>query len=709
MTKQKIIFDVVLPIAIVGLTACFIISNIPKNSLVLAADTASNSRTLGETISNTQVSICSTAPVISPTVIKTYRMRDRADGYGMLAAKDGGYVLTGDTVLSSGMGVWNAFVVKTDVKGNALWSRQFGSKSAAQGVLADTKRPVVQTKDGNFVVAVDIIDFYDAKYESKKELWGDVLVAKLNTKGNVVWSTMVGDYSMDFPQKLWATSDGGVILLAKLKQIVGISQGQEIGDSGAVPDYSVVIKFDKNGKTQWSKKMNWVATDMQYLADGSFIAVADIDVRVTEQADLGTDLAPGNLPAVIKLDKSLNVLWAKSIETPAMEQMMATSTASGAPEYYKVKMRVSAGDFRAVEQAPDGGFIAFGRYFSATQLISGNSSVSSLIESIPFVAVKISPEGEYQWAKSLKTFNSSMSIDFKVTKTNNNEFVLLRNITSKSGFSSLEGMAGNLELVRTDANFNPRWIKKINIEQDITGSDIQATKDGGVAASGRIITTAKHMIMGSPEPWEETFLIKADVNGNVSGVKNVANSTQVSLEDQSSYLIMQPMSVKVSSFNLAINKKVNAKVSNIKNTIRTNTAYKSSKVAPSCSYLTATQSSASPTAKTWPQINFESAKEVAAIGEKNQPINEELLPILKEVFGDKVKLKDSLPGMWLTYVFPRPDTRADVEAIQKKYEELGYKITSSDGGDLWVSKIGLTLHLEFSIQNSMAGKLEVRF
>ena len=151
------------------------------------------------------------------------------------------------------------------------------------------------------------------------------------------------------------------------------------------------------------------------------------------------------------------------------------------------------------------------------------------------------------------------------------------------------------------------------------------------------------------------------------------------------------------------------KVSNIKNTIRTNTAYKSSKVAPSCSYLTATQSSASPTAKTWPQINFESAKEVAAIGEKNQPINEELLPILKEVFGDKAKLKDSLPGMWLTYVFPRPDTRADVEAIQKKYEELGYKITSSDGGDLWVSKIGLTLHLEFSIQNSMAGKLEVRF
>ncbi|MDP1709403.1 MAG: hypothetical protein Q8L21_00765 [Candidatus Komeilibacteria bacterium] len=658
---------------------------------------------------------CSAKPVNSSTLIKTYRMRDRADGYGLLAAKDGGYLLTGDTVWSSGMGVWYAFAVKTDAKGNALWSRQLGSKNATQGVLSETKRPIVQTTDNNFIMAADIIDFYDAKYEDKKELWGDVLVTKLNTKGNVVWSTLVGDYSMDFPQKLWATSDGGVLLLAKLKQIVGISQDQEIGDSGAVPDYSVVIKFDKNGKTQWSKKMNWVATDMKYLPDGSFIALAAIDTRVTEQPNLGTDVVMGTLPAVIRLDKNLNVLWAKSIETPAMEQNMATITPSGAPEFYKVKMRISGGDFRAVEQAPDGGFIAFGRYFSATQLLSGNSSVNSLIESIPFVAVKISPEGEYQWAKSLKTFNGAMSVDFKVAKTNDNEFVLMRNITRQASFTSLADMAGNLEFTRVDADFNPRWIKKINIEQDITGSDIQATKDGGVAASGRIITTAKHMIMGSLEPWEETVLIKADVNGNVSGAKTVATLAQAALEDQSSYLIMQPMIVKVSSFNLPINKKVTAKVSNIKDLVRTNTAYKSSKVTPSCSYLTdassspAGQSSASPTAKTWSQISFESAKEVAAIGEKNQPVNEELLPILKAVYGDKVKLKDSLPGMWLTYIFTRPTTRADVEVIQKKYEEKGYKITSSEGGDLWVSKIGLTLHLEFSIQNSMAGKLEVLF
>lgn len=660
---------------------------------------------------------CSEKAASFGTLIKTYRMKDRADGYGILPAKDGGYLLAGDTVLSSGMGVWNAFAVKTDAKGNAVWSRQFDSRNASQGVLADTKRPVAQTTDGNFVMAVDIIDFYDAKYENKKELWGDVLVAKLNAKGNVVWSTMVGDYSMDFPQKLWATPDGGVLLLAKFKQIVGIKRDQEIADSGAVSDYSVVIKFDKNGKTQWSKKMNWVAADMKYLSDGSFIALAAIDTRAADQPNLGTNIVMGALPVVIKLDKKLNVLWAKSIEVPAMEQNMATTTPSGAPELYKVKMRISGGDFRAVEQAPDGGFIAFGRYFNATQLLSGNSSVNSLIESIPFVAVKISPEGEYQWAKSLKTFNGAMSIDFKVAKTSDNEFVLMRNITRQAGFTSLADMASNLELTKVDADFNPRWIKKIDIERDITGSDIQATRDGGIVALGRIITTKKHMIMGSMEPWEETVLIKSDVNGNISGAKSVADGTQVSLEDQSSYLIMQSMSASADNFKLAINKKVKAKVSNIKNIARVITPYKNNKVAPNCSYLTeadassspAGQSNAAPSAKTWSQMNFENTKEVAAVGEKNQSIHKELLPILKEVYGDQVKLKDSMKSMWLAYAFPRPATRADVEAVQKKYEELGYKIDESENGRLFVSRVGRTLHMTFSIQSSMAGKLEVLF
>jgi hypothetical protein len=72
-------------------------------------------------------------------------------------------------------------------------------------------------------------------------------------------------------------------------------------------------------------------------------------------------------------------------------------------------------------------------------------------------------------------------------------------------------------------------------------------------------------------------------------------------------------------------------------------------------------------------------------------------------------MTDSMNSMWLTYIFPRLVTRADVEAVQKKYEAMGYKIDESENGRLYVSKIGLSLHMTFSVTDSMRGKLKVLF
>ena len=654
---------------------------------------------------------CAALSAGSETFIRTYRMRDRADGYGLLPTKDGGYLLTGDTTWSSGMGVWNAFVVKTDAKGSALWSRQFGSQSAAQGVLSETKRLSVQTTDGNFVVAGDIIDFYDANYESKKEGWGDVLVTKLNASGNRVWSTMVGDYSMDFPQKLWASADGGVILLAKLKKT---GYGEDIADFGAVPDYSVVVKFDKNGKVQWSRKMNWTATDMEYLSDGSFVALAAIETRLSDQKNVGTDMATGALPTIIKLDSKLNVLWAKSIEAPSMELNMPTGTTRENMKINKTKIRVPGGDFRSVEQTPDGGFIAFGRYFNAAKLLGGakDAGIKSLTDPIPYIAVKMSAQGKYEWARSIKTAFGSYDSNLRAVKTSDNEFVLSHNVARKAGSFQPGDAATNVGLIKVDGEFSPRWIKKIDIERDTAGYDIQATRDGGIALAGRIITTEEHMIMGSLEPWEDTFLIKADVNGAVSGAKVVAESTQAVTEDQSSYLISQTMTVSAEDLKLPVNKTVKAALSNIEDKQRTIVPYAKTTVTPVCSTLNAGSSTAlsgqgaEPQAKTYPQINFDNAKEAKIETEKSRQINAELLPILQKVFG-KVKMTDNQNGLWLTYYFPRQAIVADREAVQKAYVALGYKVDEAEEGRLYVSKIGVSLRMTFSVNNSMVGKLEV--
>jgi hypothetical protein len=251
----------------------------------------------------------------------------------------------------------------------------------------------------------------------------------------------------------------------------------------------------------------------------------------------------------------------------------------------------------------------------------------------------------------------------------------------------------------------------------VSGYGIVPTSDKGVALSANLITTKQHMVLGALEPYKEATLIKVDPNGGVAGCINVSNQPQAAVEDQSAYLVMQKMDAGTGAMTLKINKIVKEKVTTIKDTARDICKYQKMVVTPICSYLTSNASATSstgqptapPVAKSWALINYENTKEVAVEGEKNISIHEELLPVLKKVFGSQVKVKASEKSMWLTYIFPRLTTRADVEAVQKEYESLGYKITDSSGGDLWVSKVGRTLHMTFSIQNSMLGKLEVMF
>ncbi len=716
--------------------------------------------------------VCSTKPVTSATFIKTYHLRDGTDGFGVFSTKDGGYLLTGDTIAGGGMAAPYPFIVKTDAKGNKLWSRDYSTTSNALGALSSRHlgRLAVETADGNIVTAADIMDFHDDKYEAVKEEYGDILVTKLNTKGGQLWSVLLGDYSIDRPLKMWALSDGGVILLARFMKT---GYGNNIADTDAVPKYIVLIKMDKNGKVQSSKKMNWDVVDMERLADGSYIALANINVSRAEQPEniLGPEVTTGDIPTMIRLDSNLKVVWAKSIEMIPTEINAPTSYGTSTFTIGKTKIRVPGGDFRAVKPASDGGWLAFGfdNLILTQGLTGGRFNISMTdIALRPLEAVKFDAAGNYQWTKKLTVNLASGgdSNDFHVVRTVDGHFIIMKDVVRdsdsieakqhdaaqkrqafldkcaelkancddeehlspemqpfvKATNDALKALAyasaTNIGLIKTDADFNPMWVKKIDMERYLSGYALQPTADNGVVVGGTMLTTKMHMVMGSMEPYKEAALIKVDVNGGASGCASVSNHPKATLEDQSQYLVSQDMSVAGAENKvLSLNKKVKETVANAKNTARDICQYKKTAVAPSCSLLTTNTSVPSapggsvtpPVAKTWALINYQNTKEVAADGEKNKSIHEELLPILNQVYNNQVKLKDSMPSMWLTYIFPRPATRADVETVQKFYEGLGYKITDSAGGDLWVSKIGLTLHLTFSIQNSMMGKLEIMF
>ncbi len=234
-----------------------------------------------------------------------------------------------------------------------------------------------------------------------------------------------------------------------------------------------------------------------------------------------------------------------------------------------------------------------------------------------------------------------------------------------------------------------------------------------MAAAGRIVTTEEHMVMGSLEPYEEAFLVKADVNGNVNGAKIVTDGAKAAAEDQSSLILMQAMNASTEDIKLPINKAVNAKVSNIENLTRIIVPPASKKVTQVCaaasrdSLSPASGENAAPTAGTWAQINYESAKEAKIETEKSRQVHAELLPILQKIYNNQVKMTDNTSGLWLTYYVPRQTTRADVEAVEKAYVALGYKVDESEGGHLNVSRVGISLRMTFSVNNAMVGKIEV--
>lgn len=661
---------------------------------------------------------CSTAPVNSTSLIKTYHLRDDTYGFGVFPTKDGGYALTGEAVWSGGMQAPYPYVVRIDAKGNNLWTRDFSSPSNALGSMSSSHfgRLAVETSDGSIITASDVVDFVD---ENTKELYGDILVTKLNSKGAQAWSVMLGDYSIDRPQKIWALPNGEVLLWARFMET---GHGNDVADTEAVAKHSVLIRIDKNGKVLSSKKMNWDALDMQRLADGSFIALANIAVPKTEQPEniVGPEAVMGDLPTVIRLDSNLKVLWAKSLEMIPSEINTPTSYANNTLTMGKTVIRMAGGDFRMVQQTPDGGFLAFGFANQIlTQGLSGRAAISLAELSLrPLTAVKLDAAGNYQWTKKMTAdLVSGGSVnDFHVVKTADNNFVIMKNTVRDN--SSLASSTVNIGLIKTDADFNPIWIKRIDTERELSGYSLQPTADKGVVVAGSMITNKMHMVLGTLVPYTEAALIKVDANGAAPGCVSISNRTGATLEDQSRYLVTQNMEVAgAENSALPINKKVKEKVAAAKNAVKNICQYLKNKATPICSHLTpdssanlpAGQTVTTPVAKTWAEINFENAKEAKIGSARNQGIHDELLPILKKISNDQVKLTDSMDSMWLTYYFPRPVTRADVEAVQKYYEGLGYKIDESEGGRLYVSRVGLTLHFTFFISESMKGKIEVLF
>jgi len=182
---------------------------------------------------------------------RTYGGADDDEGLSVQQTADGGYVVAGWTA-SFGAGDLDVYLIKTNASGDTLWTRTYGDTSRDMG------SSVRQTADGGYIIAG-----WTASFGARV---GDVYLIKTNASGDTLWTGTYGDTSMDEGCSVQQTADGGYIIA-----------GWTTSFGAGTPDYANVylIRTNPSGDTLWTRAYGGTDHDwgesVQQTADGGYI------------------------------------------------------------------------------------------------------------------------------------------------------------------------------------------------------------------------------------------------------------------------------------------------------------------------------------------------------------------------------------------------------------------------------------------------------
>ena len=183
----------------------------------------------------------------------TFGGSDWDEGSHIITTPDGGFALTGLTFSNDGDVIGyhtptfigaDAWVVKLNSNGRKLWAKTLG------GTGDDVGQSIVAANGGGYLLTAyatsadgDISDHHG------NGLFNDIWVVRLDDDGNKIWSRTYGGRLDDAPTSLITVSDGGYLLVGGTDS----HDGDLAGDQAA--DYNMfILKLDRNGDVQWSKK-----------------------------------------------------------------------------------------------------------------------------------------------------------------------------------------------------------------------------------------------------------------------------------------------------------------------------------------------------------------------------------------------------------------------------------------------------------------------
>jgi len=267
------------------------------------------------------LSICSLQVVGQgfPTNLEWQKCYGWNDYYGdegtkIIPTQDGNYIAIGKKSLSGLEAVW---VSKMGYLGDMIWETTVSGDNAWTGFKA---QDVIQNPDRSYILVARINNYSNLRFNNSNSLKispiqnkgnVDILVAKLNEDGNMIWFKTFGGDGEDIPIKILPTNDGNMMLLSYTGSSNGDIANSEKNTSGFNQDLWLA-KLDQNGSLLSKKCIGGsgdeAGFDMKKTSDSGFIIVGS---STSNDNDFGPNKGGKDILA-IKIDGSMNVVWKKT-------------------------------------------------------------------------------------------------------------------------------------------------------------------------------------------------------------------------------------------------------------------------------------------------------------------------------------------------------------------------------------------------------------
>jgi hypothetical protein len=187
--------------------------------------------------------------------------------YDVKQTADSGFIACG-YYPRLGMGD-DLYVVKTNINGDTLWTRVFGSN------LYDIARSVAQTYDGGFVLA--------------GQMDSTGIVVRLDAQGDTIWSIRLYDAGYISLYSIAETADSGFVTTGVLNTFSG--------------NQVYIARVDKNGTLLWEKNYGYAGSELGQMIkstiDGNYIVCG-----YTQNFDFG-DMY------LLKINEVGDTIWTK--------------------------------------------------------------------------------------------------------------------------------------------------------------------------------------------------------------------------------------------------------------------------------------------------------------------------------------------------------------------------------------------------------------